>query len=251
LIAGGVAGQVGGVGVYVMLSNSLYLDVGGYQTLGAHFQRSVGVDPTGETQITGLAPYWRIAMEKMVGDARWEFGTFGMAARTYPERDPSEGRDRIMDLGFDSQYQVSSGPNDITALVSLIYERQNWDASEALGITSKTSGTLWNFNATLNCLHDKTVGGTIQYFIIDGSSDRLLYSNSQKGSPVSDGFVLQASYMPFNKNGGPALWPKSNVKLSLQYTIYNRFDGAKTNYDGAGGNARDNNTLYFEAWIAF
>jgi len=37
----------------------------------------------------------------------------------------------------------------------------------------------------------------------------------------------------------------------LQYTVYNRFDGARTNYDGAGSNARANNTLYAEAWIAF
>jgi hypothetical protein len=39
--------------------------------------------------------------------------------------------------------------------------------------------------------------------------------------------------------------------LSLQYTLYNHFNGAETNYDGAGANARDNNTLYLEAWIAF
>jgi hypothetical protein len=234
-----------------MLSNSLYLDVGGYQTLGAHFQRSVGVDPTGETQITGLAPYWRIAMEKMVGDARWEFGTFGMAAHTYPGRDSSEGKDRILDWGFDSQYQVSAGTNDITALVSCIYERQNWTASEALGATDKTSNSLWNFNATLNVLHDKTIGGTVKYFLLDGRSDHALYADSQKGSPASDGFIFQASYMPLNKSGGPAFWSKSNVKLSLQYTVYNRFDGARTNYDGAGSDARHHNTLYLEAWIAF
>ena len=251
LIDGGFAQQVAGLGAYVMLSNTLYLDVGAYRTLGAPFQKSVGVDPAGETQITGLAPYWRIAMEKMIGDARWEFGTFGMAARTYPGRDSSEGKDRILDWGFDTQYQVSSGTNEITALASCIYEKRNWDASEALGSTSKTSGSLWNLNATLNILHDKTFGGTVKYFLVDGTSDDLLYSNSEKGSPASDGFIFQASYMPFNKNGGPSFWPKSNVKLSVQYTLYNRFDGARTNYDGAGSNARNNNTLYLEAWIAF
>jgi hypothetical protein len=91
----------------------------------------------------------------------------------------------------------------------------------------------------------------VQYFSIDGNSDPLLYSGSLTGSPRSDGVVLQANYLPFNKLGGPSFWPRSNVKLSLQYTIYNRFDGARTNYDGSGRNARDNNTLYAEAWIAF
>jgi hypothetical protein len=59
------------------------------------------------------------------------------------------------------------------------------------------------------------------------------------------------NYLPMNKGGGPAFWTKSNIKFSLQYVIYNRFNGARTNYDGAGGNARNNNTVYAEAWIAF
>ena len=37
----------------------------------------------------------------------------------------------------------------------------------------------------------------------------------------------------------------------LQYTGYGKFDGAKTNYDGTGRNARDNNTLFFNVWVAF
>ncbi|MEI6675980.1 MAG: hypothetical protein WCO57_12475 [Verrucomicrobiota bacterium] len=93
--------------------------------------------------------------------------------------------------------------------------------------------------------------GAIQYFVIDGKHDPLLYSGSTKGSPLSDGLILQANYMPFNKGGGPDFWPKSSVKLSLQYVIYNRFDGSRTNYDGTGRNAHDNNTLYLEAWILF
>jgi len=32
---------------------------------------------------------------------------------------------------------------------------------------------------------------------------------------------------------------------------YNKFDGASSNYDGAGAKASDNNTLYLEAWITF
>lgn len=250
-IDGGVAGQAWGAGLYTFVNDTFYFDIGGYRTLGAHTQKSLGVDPTGETQITGLAPYWRFAMEKIYGSSRWEIGTFGMAARTFPGRDQSAGKDRIVDFGIDSQYQFSSGKHDITALVSWIHERENWDASNQLEATDNTSDHLSNFKATISYLHDKTLGATLQYFLINGSSDPTLYSGSQTGSPNSDGFILQANYLPFNKGGGPAFWPRSNVKLSVQYTIYNRFDGARSNYDGAGGNARDNNTLYLEAWIAF
>jgi hypothetical protein len=225
--------------------------VGAYRTIGASLQNTLGIDPSGETQIVGLAPYWRFAMDKMVGDGRWEIGTFGLAADTYPGRVQSAGKDRISDIGIDSQYQVSRGPNDITALLSWIYERQNWDASYALGNTANPSDTLWKFKATVNYLYDKTFGATAQYFLLDGSNDTGVFSTSQIGSPISDGVVLQLNYLPFNKGGGPSFWPRSNVKFSLQYTVYNRFDGARTNYDGAGSNARANNTLYAEAWIAF
>ena len=251
LIDGGLSQQVGGMGAYVMVNNMFYLDLGAYRTLGAHLQKSLGVDPDGETQIPGLAPYWRIALEKPVGPGTWEVGTFGMAASTYPGREQSAGKDRIVDVGIDSEYQESIYRSDITALLSWTHERQTWNASQALGATSNASDTLWNLKATLAYLYDKTYGADVQYFAIGGSSDPVLYAGSLAGSPRSDGFVLEADYLPFNKPGGPSFWPKSNVKFSLQYVIYNRFNGARTNFDGMGANARDNNTLYAEAWIAF
>ncbi len=251
MIDGGFAQQVGGVGAYAFYDNTFYFDVGGYGTLSTQVQKGLGVDPAGEMQITGLAPYWRLAIEKAVGDGRWEFGTFGMAADTFPGRVSKAGKDRIVDFGLDSQYQVSRGPHDFTGLLSWIYERQSWNASEALGNADNAKDTLRSLKATANYLYDKTYGATVQYFRIDGSSDAGLYADSATNSPTSDGFVLQANYLPFNKGGGPAFWSRSNVKLSLQYTVYNHFNGARTNFDGAGANAHDNNTLYFEAWIAF
>ncbi len=178
-------------------------------------------------------------------------GTFGLAAKTFPGRDRSEGKDRIVDVGFDTEYQHSAELHDLTALISYTYEHQNWHASQALDATSNSSGHLGNFKVTLDDLYDKTYGATLQYFTIDGGHDAELYADSAKGSPKSDGFVLQANYLPFNKRTGPAFWPRSNVKVTVQYTYYNHFDGARTNYNGEGRNARDNNTLYLETWIAF
>lgn len=251
LIDGGLSQQVAGVGAYTMVANQYYFDVGGYSNLSARLQKSLGVDPTGETQVTGVAPYWRLAKDTMVGEAHWEVGIFGLSADTYPGRDSSAGKDRITDFGVDSQYQVTHGPHDVTAMVSLIDERENWGASYALGNTSNPSDSLKELKTTFCYLYDKTYGASVQYFLFGGQSDPVLYSDSQSGSPTSDGFVLQASYLPFNKGGGPPFWPRSNVKISLQYTVYNRFDGARSNYDGQGSNASGNNTLYAEIWIAF
>jgi hypothetical protein len=52
-------------------------------------------------------------------------------------------------------------------------------------------------------------------------------------------------------NGGPRWWPGFNSKIGIQYTHYNEFNGASSNYDGAFRNASDNDTTYVYAWTAF
>jgi hypothetical protein len=44
--------------------------------------------------------------------------------------------------------------------------------------------------------------------------------------------------------------PFANARVGLQYTVYTKYDGASTNYDGTGRNASDNNTLYLFLWLA-
>ena len=251
LIDGSLAGQVGGLGIYAMIDSSLYLDVGAYRTLGTRYQRALGVDPSGETQIAGLAPYWRLAYTKPVAGANWEVGAFGLAANTYPGRDSSSGKDTMTDAAVDSQIQESSGKNDITAFVTAIYEHDRWNASQALGNTTNASDSMIEYKVTVDYLWDKTYGFTAQHFATNGTNDPLAYPTSQTGSPNSAGYILQANYLPFNKGAGPAFWPRSSIKLSLEYVIYNRFDGSRTNVDGAGRSASGNNTLYLDMWVLF
>ncbi len=251
LIDGGLAQQVAGVGTYAMIDSSYYLDIGAYRMLGSKYQRALGVDPTGETQVTGTAPYWRVAYTRPVNDTTYEIGLYGLAANTYPGRDSSAGKDRIVDIGIDSQAQKSFGTNDITVMATAIHEHDTWMASQALGNTSNGSDSLTEFKGTVDYLWDKTYGCAAQYFVTNGTSDALAYPTSQTGAPNSNGFILSANYLPLNKGTGPAFWPRSNIKISLQYIIYNRFDGSVTNIDGAGRNASANNTLYLETWIAF
>ena len=252
LIDGGLAQQVAGLGTYVMIDSSFYLDVGAYRNVGSKYLRALGVDPTGETEITGAAPYWRAAYTKPINDTTsGEIGIFGLAADTYPGQDSSAGKDRIVDVGIDSQVQKSAGVNDITAMVTAIHEHDTWAASQALGNTSNGSDSLTEFKGTIDYLWDKTYGCAAQYFVTNGSSDSLAYATSQTGAPNSNGFILSANFLPLNKRGGPSFWPRSNIKISLQYIIYNRFDGSVSNIDGAGRTASANNTLYLETWIVF
>lgn len=251
LVDGGLGQEVFGVGGYAMLSNTVYLELGGYHTLSVPFQRAMGIDPTGEPEVYSLAPYWRLAYTKTFGAQSFEAGVFGLAANTYPGRVSNNGHDFTFDWGTDVQYQASFDKHDLLGTASAIYESDSWDASQLLGNTSNKSDHLWSLKATVDYLYDKTYGGAVGWFYSDGSRDAALYSGSANGSALSDGIVLQVNYLPFNKSGGPSFWPRSNVKFSAQYIIYDHFNGRRTNFDGSGRNASDNNTLYLEAWIVF
>lgn len=253
LISGGIAQQAVGTGAYLSFSNGIYLDAAAYQNISARAQSRLGVDPNDETQVAGTALYWRAAYHRNFDCCgNIEVGTFGLSADTYPGRVQSAGQDHTTDLGLDSQYQTKlTSLDDLTVRGTWVYERNHWDASQILGNTSNAKDNLTTFNISVSDLHDQTYGANVQYFIIKGAEDATLYADSSQGSPNSKGWIFQADYLPFNKNGGPDFWPKSNVKFSLQYVLYNQFDGASTNYDGNGRNAKDNNTTYLEAWVAF
>ena len=249
LIQGGLAQQVLGVGAYGMWNDTVYLEAAGYQSLSANTLDSLGADPGG-AEVKGLAPYWRIAGQHSWGDNYLEFGTFGLYAETYPDRDKSQGTDRTADVGVDAQYQYSRDENGYSLLTSFISEKNIWNASKALGFTSNSDDRLYSFYVTPSYLYDKTYGLTVSYFSIWGDSDVNLYGTNT-GSPDSNGFIFQLDWLPLNKGGGPSFMPYSNAKISLQYTLYNKFDGSSSNVDGTGRNASDNNTLYLQLWIAF
>jgi hypothetical protein len=45
--------------------------------------------------------------------------------------------------------------------------------------------------------------------------------------------------------------PVQNVRVGLQYFMWDKYLGAKSNYDGNGRNAKDNNTLFVYVWAAY
>ena len=104
--------------------------------------------------------------------------------------------------------------------------------------------------ASLAYGNDNRIVLTGQYFDTWGSSDPLLYANlngcvltlTANCSPNSNGYVAEIDYIPFITSTAP-FWPWANVRVGLQYTYYNKFDGTTVN-------AHDNNTLFLHAWFA-
>lgn len=250
LIDGGLAGQVAGVGGYMRWNNLLYADVTGYRTLPRGAQTTLGVSPEGEDEISGTAPYWRLAVQHAWGNSYLAAGTFGLVANTYPGRDHSAGTDRKRDIGFDAQYQYSADKNDVTMLLRWINERASFDASVPLGNVDNSHDTLNSVSATVSYLYDKTYGLDLGFLSTTGTTDATRYG-SRTGSPDTDRFTVQLDYLPFNRDGGPSAWKWFNPKFILQYTAYRKFNGSRSNYDGSGRDAADNDTVYLMAWLPF
>ena len=251
LIEGGLAGQVIGTDAYAYWNRLVYAEVGGYHTLTQGLDKVVGEAATGSSSTDGIAPYWRLAVEPKWGRNSWEVGTFGFRAEMDPGRVTSSGTDNYTDLGFDTQYQFLTDLHSISVQASAIHESQGLNASHAMGNATNAHEDLNSYHIKTSYYYDQTYGATIGYFRVDGSSDAGLYSaTSANNSPDSAGWIGEIDYMPFNR-GGPEFWPWMNLKLGAQYVYYTKFDGGTTNYDGAGHNANDNNTLYLFAWLAF
>ncbi len=259
LISGAFAQTVYGVGAYADWNNLIYAEFDLYKSLPNATGDALGVGATSSGHsIDGVAPYWRVAVEKNWGRNSWEVGTFGLYASvypTYPATGISPATDQYTDIGLDSQYQFMGQDNIVTLGATYIHEDQNLGSSFSQGLSANSHDTLDSFQVTAQELYKQTVGGTLSYFKTWGSTDTGLYapapiSGSTKGTPNSSGITAELDYYPFN-NGGPKFLPWFNVKFAVQYTYFLQFNGGNHNYDGFGRNATDNNQIFLGAWILF
>ena len=243
------AQQVAGLTAYGFLDDTAYFEFGGYRPLSTNTQLALGIDTTGESPISGVAPYWRVAAEKNIGNHSWEVGTFGLASRVAPQNLSGAGTDRFTDIGIDSQYQYLGDPHTVTLRAAWIHENHNTAASQALGLADNSRDRLQSLNASASYIYDKTWSLSAGRISVGGTADAALYGTTT-GSPNSAGWLAELAYLPFS-HGGPAFWPWLNFRIGLQYTRWTKFDGATTNIDGSGRNAHDNNTLFLYVWTMF
>lgn len=251
LVEGGLAQEVLGATAYGYWNRLVYFEAGGYGTLTRNMQTNLGIDPTGTSSAKGVIPYWRLGVEPKWGRNSWEFGTFGLYANLSPGRVTGFGTDHTVDVGIDTQYQWLGDRDSFSLQSSYVNENQSLSSSFAQGVSTNGHNNLHSFKGKVTYWRDQTYGATIGYFHIDGSGDPLLFNSvSATNSPNTHGWIGEVDYMPF-AHGGPSLWPWFNLKLGLQYVYYQQINGGTDNFDGAGHNASDDNTLFLFAWLAF
>jgi len=238
LIDGSLAQQVAGLSAYAMWNNRVYAELGAYRS--AQLGVSRPLDSTATGVIRGAAPYWRVALPYAWGHSYLSLGTYGISAQIYPAG-VAGPTNRFTDVAFDMAFMQSFGANSFTTDATWIHESQTWSAGGAANPTN----TLNTVRVAAMYHIASRFAFTLAPFSTTGTSDATLYpaapmTGNAAGSPNSSGLIAETDVMPWQ-----------NLRFQFQYVAYSKFNGAATNYDGAGRAAKDNNTLYVLAWVLF
>ena len=258
LIAGGLSHQVMGLTGYAFWDDNIYVELGAYRSQSLWMLQKTNVAQTSAdvSQISGLSPYWRVAYTNSFNRQNFSAGLFGMNTDIHPGS-TSGATDKYRDIGVDASYQFLGTRRHVFTLnSSLIHEKKTLDASLAAGDVGRSDNTTNALNLNGSYYFDNTYGVTLGYFNNFGSKEdtTAFTSNPLDGSRTgltdTSGYILQADWSPFGKENS---WgaPLANVRLGAQYTMYSRYNGSSTNYDGNGRDASDNDTLMLMIWTAF
>ena len=248
-VLAGVAQTVVGVSAYAWWNSSLYTEAGFYTTPSRGFLSTVGVVSGPASAIQGAAPYVRAAYQKNYDDQNFEVGVFGFFPSLQGTAIDTGRTNDYRDLGIDASYQFTGDGSDIYQ-VNAIYtnENQTFNASFPLHASNLTD-SFNDFRIDGSYYWQNMIGGTVQFFDSWGSTDRLLYAGNSTFKPDSTGFVFQVDGTPFGANPS-SLGTRFNIRAGLQYTVYTRFNGSSSNFNGFGRNASDNNAFRLFVWLA-
>ena len=266
--------NVAGIGAYAYWNQHVYAEVAAYRAAdrGIWSWMSQGITTDQMSMVKGLNPYWRIALTHEWGAHNVMVGALGMNTNQYNDPVIRDGgdTDKFRDIGLDAQYQYLLDPHALTAQASYIRERVKYGPAhnssnasaffDATGTISQPnfndSDTLKFFRAKVSYAYHAKYGGSLAYFNIKGNTNAM----NQTAGFDDTGALEAAGNHTGNLSGSPAtrgmvselFWtPIQYVRLGAQYTAFSRFNGASTNYDGFGRNAKDNNSLFLYVWAAY
>lgn len=244
IVEGALSQQVVGVGAYSLWGNLLYTELTAYRS--APQETAQPLDSTARNATKGIVPYWRAALQHLSSTTYAMIGTYGLSSQLYPTG-VTGPVDRYTDVAVDGQVEQRVGEGTVIGRASFIHESQRLEGALAQSPATAESltGTLKTFRASASYVPTFRYGMSLGYFLTSGSSDAVRFApapvaGSRTGSPNSSGLSGEFNYNPWQ-----------NTRLGAQYIAYQKFNGARTNYDASGRNAGDNNTLYLYLWLAF
>jgi hypothetical protein len=246
VINGVLAQDVAGFGGYSMWNEHLYVGATIYRSQhlgGPQPNNGVGFN----FNVRGIAPYWRVAWQTNTKNNNLEFGTYGIHVKSSPNA-VTGPENSYTDWAVDFQYDrtIPQFKNDVLSFRgTYIRENSALAASFASGGASQVGHHLNTVMGNIEYHYGTKLSGTVGYFSVTGTPDALMFAQapvfgSANGDPRANGYTLNLSW-----------WPQQNIDLAAQYTGYLRFNGAQTNYDGAGRHASGNNAVFLLARFVF
>jgi hypothetical protein len=225
LVDGQLAQAVAGATVYGFFDQTAYAEVGLYRSAALGVPRPF--DATTIGLIDNAAPYWRVALQRELGNHALEVGTYGLHASLKPggATAPAGGydaTDKYSDVGFDAQWQYQAA--FVSALrATWIHEWQDLDASfpgerPRLDTLRVSGDVFWDWLG---------VGAGVFH---TGSTTSVAFAN---GSADTTGGMAELILRPWD-----------NATFRAQYTHYTRLDGTSSG-------ASDDDTFALIAWLAY
>jgi hypothetical protein len=243
----GISETVLGPTFYAMIDDRFYIEAGGYKSLSDSMLDKVGLSADDNSHVDSFAPYWRGAVQFNNGPHYFSLGMLGLNVKQKPDPTAAE-TNTFNDFGVDATYQhARPDGSNLQANLAFVHESRHLNAAVAAGEAVNPDGSLDSLRGDVTWAYKQTWVAALGLFDVSGSTDTTLYGPN--GKPDSSGYLVQLEYVPFGKINSPYR-PWLNVRLGLQYTGYSKFDGAGSDYDGAGRNASDNNTLFGFLWVA-
>ncbi len=238
VIDGALGQSVLGLGEYAMIGNTVYAEVSLYRSA-----QQASAAPTTDA-IHGIAPYWRLSLQKEWEHQYLMIGTYGLHVSDFPGG-VSGPRNTFTDAGVDAQFETKVGTGNLVARATWLHEKQTLDGTFAAGGSANATNTLNTLRVNTSYYPRQWLGLSGGYFQTTGSTDAVLYapgavSGSANGDPRTSGVIGELDVNPWE-----------NTRIGLQYTGYSKFNGLSTNYDGSGRNASDNNALVLFVWLPF
>jgi hypothetical protein len=162
-------------------------------------------------------------------------GASGMWARIFDDPTATSDTSTVhhdRDTGIDTQYQYLLDPHTVTVQAAYMSSHHRYSSADALAGMADTTHV---FRTKATYVYQAKYGGSLSWFDQGGS-----LADPAAGPLGTRGMTTEAFWTPIQY-----------LRLGLQYTAYNRFEGASSDYNGAGRNARDNNSLFLYAWVAY
>lgn len=240
VIDGALGQQALGLGAYTLVAGTVYAELSMYRSA---LQGRAAPD---SFAIEGVAPYWRLALQKNWEHQSIMVGTFGMHTKQFPGAvGIGIPTDHFTDIALDAQFETRVGAGSLVARGAWIHEKQAFDATFAAGGSANPEDVVKVFRLNSSYYPTQRLGVTLGYFQTTGTPDSIRYApapvdGSANGDPKTNGLISEIDVNPWQ-----------NTRLGLQYTLYDKFNGGKTGYDGFGRRASGNNALYLLAWVVF